>query len=104
MRSSLTDVLAIFAFETKFENLPGTVVHEAKRILLDSIGCALAGISTDKGKIAVQLAERLGGPSESSIIGRGDKVSCNSAAFTNGELINALDYDTILVPPGHIIL
>jgi 2-methylcitrate dehydratase PrpD len=53
----------------------------------------------------VALARRLGGPSESSIIGIGDKVSCSNAAFANGELINALDYDALphvqpfVIPP-----
>jgi 2-methylcitrate dehydratase PrpD len=32
-------------------------------------------------------------------IGLGEKVSCGSAAFANGELINALDYDALLRPP-----
>ena len=100
--SSLTQELAKFAAEIKFEDLPQTVVHEAKRVLLDSIGCALAGIAVDKGKIPVELARRSGGSPESSIIGVGGKVSCSNAAFANGELINALDYDTILVPPGHV--
>ena len=99
---SLSQELARFVVEAKFEDLPAAVVHEAKRTLLDSIGCALAGIATDKGKIAISLARKLGGPPDSSIIGIGDKVSWCSAAFANGELINALDYDTILLPPGHV--
>ncbi len=100
--SSLTQELASFAVEAKFDNIPEAVVHEAKRILLDSIGCALAGIATDKGKISIKLARRLGASQESSIIGVGDRVSCYSAAFANGELINALDYDAVLSPPTHV--
>ena len=100
--ASLSQELAKFVVETGFEDLPEPVVHEAKRILLDSIGCAIAGIATDKGKISIKLARRLGGPPESSIIGLGDKVSCFNAAFANGELINALDYDPLLFPPGHV--
>lgn len=95
---SLSQELAKILVETKFEDLPEDVVHEAKRSILDSIGCAIAGITGDKGKISVELARRLGGPPESSIIGIGDKVSCWSAAFANGELVNALDYD----PVSHI--
>ena len=103
---SVSQELARFAVETKFEDLPEDVVHEAKRGLLDSIGCAIAGITTEKGKMAIQLAKRLGGPPESSIMGMGGKVSCSNAAFANGELINALDYDAMphlhlfVVPPS----
>lgn len=98
-----TEEVARFVAEAKFEDLPPEVVHEAKRVLLDSIGCAIAGITTDKGKIAIRLARRLGGLPESSIIGIGDKSSCSHAAFANGELINALDYDAISHIPPFVI-
>jgi len=87
--------LARFSVETAWEDLPAPVVHETKRLLLDSIGCALAGIAIDPGKIAVALARRLGGPPEASIIGVGDKVSCSSAVLANGQLVNAADYDAL---------
>jgi 2-methylcitrate dehydratase PrpD len=99
---SLTQELARFAVEVKFEDIPVAVVDEAKRIILDSFGCAIAGLDTDKGKISINLARRFGGSPESSIIGVGDKVSCYGASFANGELINALDYDALLVPPIHV--
>jgi 2-methylcitrate dehydratase PrpD len=78
---SVTKELLDFIMDTDFENLPETVVHESKRIILDSIGCAVACLSIDKGKISVALARRQGGPPEASIIGTGDKVSCANAAF-----------------------
>ena len=92
---NISDDLVAFLVETGYDSLPAEVVHEAKRCLLDSTGCAIAGIATDKGKIAVSMAKRLGGPAESSVLGVGDRVSCANAAMANGELINALDYDDI---------
>jgi 2-methylcitrate dehydratase PrpD len=106
MDSSIRDVtqeLVSLVYKIRFEDLSQEVVHEAKRLTLDSIGCGVAGLSVDKGKIAVQLARRLGGPPEATILGVGDKVSMASASFANGELINALDYDPISDPPGHSI-
>lgn len=91
--SSVTQELVNFAVDTKFEDLPQEVVREAKRCIMDCIGCALVGITTDKGKFAIQLAKRLGGIAESTIIGAGDKVPATNAAFANGELINAMDFD-----------
>jgi len=102
LTNSLSQELARFAVETKYEELPKPIVHEAKRTLLDSIGCALAATITDKGKMSTALARRFGGPPESSIIGTGDKVSCCSAAFANGELIMAMDYDALIIPGGHV--
>lgn len=99
---NLTQTLADFAVQVRFDDLPQPVVHEAKRVILDSLGCALAGMATEKGSLSIKLAQRLGGPSEASIIGTRDKVSCAGAAFANGELINALDFDAILRPVIHV--
>jgi 2-methylcitrate dehydratase PrpD len=91
--------LANFVGKAQFSDLPESVVHETKYVLLDSIGCAIRGLSSDLGRISVELARRLGGRPESTIIGTGDKVSCTNAAFANGQLSNALDFDAICA--GH---
>ncbi len=93
--SNLAEEFANFAVNSRFEDLPPAIVHESKRLLLDSIGCALGGIRTAPGEMAIKLAKRLGGPQESSIIGVKGKVSCSGAALANGQLINALDYDAV---------
>lgn len=93
MVAGMTRKLADFVAGARFSALPGDIVHESKRILLDSVGCAIGGLSTEMGSIAVKLARRLGGKEESTIIGTGARVSCTNAAFANGELINALDFD-----------
>ena len=98
---SYTHKLVNFITNSRYVDLPKEVVGEAKRVLLDSLGCALAGIRVDKGALSVQLARKLGGKPESTIIGAGNKVSSTEAAFANGELINALDMDAILYP-GHV--
>jgi 2-methylcitrate dehydratase PrpD len=102
--STLVEVLGAFAADTTFEQLPEEVVEESKRLLVDSIGCAIGGLSHPKGEIGVRYA-RLQGPGavgeQATVLGTGDRVSAHGAAFANGELINALDYDAIL-PPGHV--
>jgi 2-methylcitrate dehydratase PrpD len=96
--NNISQELASFAVDAKYEDLPAAVVDETKYLLLDSMGCAFSSITTDRGKMSIALAKRLGGPPESSIIGIGDKVSCSTAAYANGELINSTDYDAL--PPG----
>lgn len=88
------EALSKFATATEWKDLPESVVHETKRLLLDSIGCAFTGISVDPGKMIIGFARRLGGPPEASIIGIGDKVSVSAAVLANGQLINATDYDS----------
>jgi len=98
--SQITRELANFALETRFEDLPESIVQETKLILMDTIGCGLGALTTDKGKMNVALARRFGGPPEASIIGTGDKVSLASAALANGELFVTLDYSNIIAG-GH---
>jgi 2-methylcitrate dehydratase PrpD len=94
--------LSKFIYETKFEDLPAEVVVETKRLLLDSVGCALAGTASDKGRLALRFVRQcFGFPRQATVFGFGDKISVIGASFVNGELINALDYDAIL-PPGHV--
>ena len=101
---TVVESLAQFTAQTRYEDLPQEVVREAKRLLVDSIGCALGGLSHPKGAIGVQYANTLGPGApgqQATIIGTGERVSAVGAAFANGELINALDFDAVL-PPGHV--
>ncbi len=89
---NITNELADFVTRIRFDDIPSHVVNETKRVMLDSIGCGFAGLSTQKGMLAVRMAKRLGGPSDSTILAAGDKVSSPSAAYANDNLINAMDF------------
>lgn len=101
MQRDATHALAMFVSRTGFDDLPGEVVHETKRILLDIIGCALGSVDVDKGRIAIKYARRIGGHPEATIFGTGERVAAPLAAFANGELMHALDFCPLL-PPNHI--
>ncbi|TDO51575.1 2-methylcitrate dehydratase PrpD [Kribbella sp. VKM Ac-2527] len=102
MSVSKSHELAQFVSQTSFDALPSDVVHETKRILLDSIGCALAAGGQLKGRAGIEYAQLLGGmDSTATIFGSSQRSSILGAAFANGELINALDFDAVL-PPGHV--
>ena len=91
----VTPLLSSFAAQADYGSLPEALVNETKFLLLDTIGCAIAGGAVDKGAIAVSLARRLGGAEEATMFGHAGRVSPANAAFANGELINALDWDPI---------
>jgi 2-methylcitrate dehydratase PrpD len=102
--STLIERLAEFATSTRYEDLPAHVAAESRRLLLDSIGCALGGLSHPRGRIALEYARRQGPGApgaQASIIGTSERGSINTASFANAELVNALDFDAIL-PPGHV--
>src|SRR5215218_3834561 len=102
MSRTIIEELAGFTQRSDYSELPTEVVDEAKRLLLDSIGCALAATEEPKGRIGIDYGRLLGGSDgDATIIGTGDRVSIFGASFANGELINALDFDSVL-PPGHV--
>lgn len=101
---TMIEKFARLAKETRIAGLPDEAVSESRRILLDSIGVAVAGIGELKGKAGIDYGRLIGGPAgqgDATIMGAGDKVSVFGAAFANGELINTLDMDAVM-PPGHV--
>jgi 2-methylcitrate dehydratase PrpD len=102
MTRTIVQQLADFTVDTRLEAVPSEVVHESKRLLLDSIGCAVAAIGEHKGRAGIDYGKIIGGTDPSAtIMGTGDRVSLHGAAFANAELINTLDMDAVL-PPGHV--
>jgi 2-methylcitrate dehydratase PrpD len=97
----LTKKLAQFAAETKYEQLPADVVRESKRLLLDTIGCAIGGVHTDSGGIALRHVRALGGNPISTIAGTGERTSPVNAAYANARLANVLDADDTFPTGSH---
>jgi 2-methylcitrate dehydratase PrpD len=95
-----TEALATFSAGLRFEDLPGSIAHELKRLLLDTVGCGLGGLGLDKGSMALDFALSTGGKPEASVYGTPAKLPAAMAAFVNGELMNALDW-CALQPPAH---
>lgn len=91
----VSDALVRFAATLRYEDLPPEAVHAAKRLLVDSIGCAVAGWRANKGRLAAGLMTELGGEARALVIGTRSRVSPTNAAFANAELMNALDFDAI---------
>jgi 2-methylcitrate dehydratase PrpD len=100
--SSLIHRLVDFGYGVQYEQIPAAATIETKRILLDSVGCALASLGVDKGRMAVKAGRELGTGPEARIIGGGEALSVFGATFVNGELINGLDMDVLTIPPGHV--
>ncbi|MHB9836181.1 MmgE/PrpD family protein [Paraburkholderia terrae] len=99
--TTLTQTLADFTVQTRFDDLPQPVVHEAKRLLLDTIGCALGAIDTPSGQIALDYVKMLGGTPHASVIGSSKRSSATAAAYANARLANVLDADDTFPTSTH---
>jgi len=89
----VTDLLARFVSATDLSTMSGKTLANAKMHILDTLGVALAGAATDVAAIALDYCQGLGASSQASIWGTQAKASVTSAAFANGLLAHALDYD-----------
>lgn len=97
---NVTKRLVDFAVNNDFENLPKSVIEKAKILIMDAIGCAIAGSSTEIAEMVIKLVKKLGGSPESAVIGTTFKTSCTQASFANSISVNAWDYDDVS-PTGH---
>ena len=55
----VTQQIAEFAVNLRYEDLHPHVIKESKKLLLDTMGCAIGGINTDKGNLAINMAKKL---------------------------------------------
>lgn len=86
---------AKFTLELKYDNIPPEAIKEAKRFLLDSVGCAFSALNNKDTQAAYNYLEDLGGKKQATIIGWGTKTNLPQATLMNSLLIRALDYNDI---------
>ena len=100
---SITHQMAQFALGLRYEDVPARAVREAKRFLLDSIGCALAAVPLEDMQAAQRYVVALGGRPEATVIGSGHRTNAANAALMNALLVRALDYNDIywVQDPSH---
>ena len=103
MKKTLADQLADYACAIRFEDLSKDVVHEVKRRVIDSLGCALGAWKEEPCAIARKVASNFSAEEGSTIIGTNHKAPPDWAAFANGCCIRYFDYnDTYLSKePAH---
>ena len=99
----LADRLARYCQALRYGDLPDAVVHEAKRRLLDSLGCALGAWNAPPCRIARKIAQTVKVPQGATLWGTGHKTLPDLATFANGGLVRYLDFnDTYLSKePAH---
>ena len=93
--TTITARMAEWAARLRFEDLPQDAVYQAKRFLLDSLGCALGGFRQHDVEIALQVLEEIAAPGPCTVIGSGKKIDPVSAALANALMVRVMDYNDI---------
>jgi len=98
----LSQLLAKNITKIQYEDLPEEVRKATKRSILDTLGVMLPPTTQERACINIaEIAKEAGGKEESTLIGFGGKVPCWMAAWVNGSLTHALDYDDTTDDPIH---
>src|SRR5579872_700377 len=83
----ITAAMSEFADSLRFEELSADAVYQAKRFLLDSIGCALGGYQQHDVAIALQVLEEIAGAGKATVLGRGSRMDAVSATLANALMV-----------------
>ncbi len=95
LKETITAKMSRWAASLEYDQLSENAVYQAKRFLLDSIGCALGGYKQHDVKIALGVLDEIGGRGLSTVIGTGQRIDPVSAALANALMIRCMDYNDI---------
>jgi 2-methylcitrate dehydratase len=92
-RSSVAHQFARYALGLTYEMLPGEVIHQAKRCLLDALGCAIGAYDAPGRPFCEAVGRELGGKEEATLLGSGLRTTALHATLVNSFLVRFLDYN-----------
>ncbi len=94
-RETITAGMSRWAAGLSYPQLSQEAVYQAKRFLLDSVGCALGGYQQHDVKIALAVLDEIAGNGPATVIGTGKRIDPVSASLANGLMIRCMDYNDI---------
>lgn len=95
-----TKALSSYASGLSFEDLTPEVVHQVKRTLVDTLGCAIGGFSSEPGMIARAMASSVTSAAPSRVLGTKERSAPDMAAFANSVMLRYLDCNDSYFSPG----
>lgn len=103
----VTKILAQFVVDSRYADIPEKVRHEAKRSVLNWLGCAVGASRHEGIDIALAALSAFSGPAQASVLGRGERLDIMHAALLNGISSHMFDFDdthlkTVIHPSGPV--
>jgi len=88
-----TQALASYIVTNRIESVPDDVRHEARRAIVNYVGCALGGSVDTAVDRAIQALGPYSGRPTASILGRSERMDPLHASLMNGISSHVYDYD-----------
>ena len=93
--ASPTRALAAFSAGLRYDDLPADVVQRSKDLLLDFLGVALRGATTDSAATMARVVSELSPDGPGSVIGYAQSASSQYAALVNGTSSHSIEMDDV---------
>ena len=90
---NVTRVLAEYLVNSRWDDIPADVRHEAARALVNYLGCALGGSGDLAVTTAIRALAPFSGAALASILGRSERLDALHAALMNGISSHVEDFD-----------
>ena len=102
-KQTITSALVDKVLALHYDTLPAEAVDMAKAVTLDGLGVMIAGAGEPLGvgRISIEYTREMGGAPQASVITGGFKTSMQNAAYANGTMAHALDFDNTWYPLNH---
>ncbi|MEK9672450.1 MAG: MmgE/PrpD family protein [Rhodospirillaceae bacterium] len=91
--AEVSDILCRFLCDSRWDDIPADVRHNAKRSLLNGLGTAFAGCRDVAIDATAKTMLPFSGKAEATVIGRPEKADAMTAAFLNAAAMNVHDFD-----------
>jgi 2-methylcitrate dehydratase PrpD len=109
--STVTDVtrtLARYILSVRHDDLPEPVRKEARRTLLNWVGCAVGGSRHQTVDVALAALAPFSGPAQASVLGRRERLDILHTSLMNGISSHVFDFDdthlkTVIHPAGPVV-
>ncbi|MEP7306284.1 MAG: MmgE/PrpD family protein [Acidobacteriota bacterium] len=95
MTQTASEVLADHFVALNAADIPPQLIDDAKTLVLDYLGVALAGSQTDSGRISARFVVETGGYPEATVIGDGRRVPAVHAALANAISSHSVELDDV---------
>lgn len=101
--TTLTEQFIDHVLAVRYDALPDAAIAMAREVTLDGIAVILAGATEPLGvgRISTAYVREMGGNPQASVITGGFKTSMANAAYANGTMAHALDFDNTWYPLNH---
>lgn len=96
----ITSQLVDFALSFSLEDVSAPGRAAARRHLVDTVACAIAGFRAESAQAAIQVAQGIQGDRLATIFGTGMRASVGFAAMANTIMVRTLDWNDGMLARG----